>query len=234
MFQKTKNYINDFLNLIFPHYCEGCGSDSLNSEQFICLNCLSSLPATGFENMEENTIEKIFYGRLNVQYATAGFYFTKQSLIQHLIFLLKYKANKEAGFFLGRLLGKQLSLAEKFNDIDAIIPLPLNTKKIILRGYNQAEIIAQGMNEMFNKPVLNHVVDRVVYTNSQTKRSRVERWENMKGVFEIKDADAIKNKHILLVDDIVTTGATLEACGNILLKNGCKALSIATIAYTVK
>ncbi len=233
MFQKASNYINDFLNLVFPHYCEGCGSDNLNSEQFICLNCLTTLPATGFEKIDENTIEKIFYGRLNLQYATAGFYFTKQSLIQHLIHLLKYKSNKEAGFFLGKLLGQQLLASAKFNEVDAIIPLPLNAKKIILRGYNQAEIIAQGISEIYKKPVLNNVVDRVVYTTSQTKHSRVERWQNMKGIFEIKDVNAIINKHILLVDDIVTTGATLEACGNIILKNGCKALSIATVAYTV-
>ncbi|HMZ45474.1 MAG TPA: phosphoribosyltransferase family protein [Chitinophagaceae bacterium] len=229
----AKTYLADFLHLIFPNYCEGCGTDNITEDHFLCIKCIAALPVTGFENVYENTIEKMFYGRLNLQYATAGFYFSKQTLMQHLMHQLKYKGNKEAGLFLGKMLGLQLLHSDKFKTIDAIIPMPISSKKIVVRGYNQAEIISQGITMVFNKPILKNVVVRIINSKTQTKQNRVERWENMKGVFEIKNKIDLEGKHILLVDDIVTTGATLEACGKVILQNGNCTLSIATVAYTL-
>jgi len=233
MWSTIQSYIKDFSHLIFPHYCEGCGTDAILQHEFLCMKCLAQLPETGFENITNNPVEKLFYGRLNIQNATAAFYFSKQSLIQHIIHQLKYKGNKEAGIFLGKLLGNQLNKSERFNSVDVIIPLPLNAIKEAKRGYNQAAIITEGITTIFNKPIESKAVVRTVFTETQTHNNRIERWQNMDGAFAVKNTEAIKNKHVLLVDDIVTTGSTLDACGNIILESGCSALSIATVACTM-
>lgn len=233
MLAKLTTYIADFAHLIFPHNCEGCGTDAIQQHDFLCMKCIAQLPETGFENIDENPIEKIFYGRLNIQNATAAFYFSKQSLIQHLLHQLKYRGNKEAGYFLGKMLGYQLSKSQKFKDIDTIIPLPLNPKKELKRGYNQAAIIAEGVISIFKKSLETKAVIRTVFTETQTHQNRINRWKNMDGVFAVINPKAIEAKHVLLIDDIITTGATLDACGNTILKSGCKSLSIATIAYTI-
>ncbi|MBX2931786.1 MAG: ComF family protein [Chitinophagaceae bacterium] len=230
MLSTLQSYLKDFSHLIFPHYCEGCGTDAIQQHDFLCMKCIAKLPETNFENIPNNPVEKLFYGRLNIQYATAAFYFSKQSLVQHLIHQLKYKSNKEAGIFLGKMLGTQLSKSEKFKQIDTIIPLPLNIKKEIKRGYNQSLVIAEGIATIFNKPIENKAVVRTVFTETQTHNNRINRWKNIDGVFAVANPHTIYDKHVLLVDDIVTTGATIDACGNTIIKSGCKALSIATVA----
>ncbi|GMV78568.1 MAG: amidophosphoribosyltransferase [Chitinophagaceae bacterium] len=234
MINVIQSHISNLLHLVFPHYCEGCGSDNIVQNQFLCIDCLTKLPTTGFENISENDVEKMFYGRLPIQYATAAFYFSKHTLIQHLIHQLKYKGNKEAGYFLGSLLGAQLQNSKKFHEIEVIIPLPLNAKKEAVRGYNQAALIAEGVATIFKKPLATKAVARTVFTETQTHNNRITRWRNMEGVFSVVNENLIKNKHVLLVDDIITTGATLESCGKIILDSGCKSLSIATVAYAIQ
>lgn len=216
------------LHLLFPHVCTGCGSDLLSKDSVLCMRCVESMPETQFELHANNPAEKIFWGRLPITTASAQFYFTKESLMQHLMHQLKYKGNKELGIQLGRIMGDQLRKSGRFA-VDALIPLPLFPAKEKRRGYNQATLLCQGMAETMHVPVLDNVITRPQHTETQTKKGRIERWKNMEGKFVLTDRAAIESKNILLVDDVVTTGATLEACGNELLQAENIKLSIATL-----
>ena len=233
MIKTIAPYFRDFTHLFFPHNCEGCGTDVLQNDTMLCAECLLKLPETGFIKEADNPVENIFYGRIKVEAAGSAFYFTKDSLLQHLIVELKYRGNKNLGFYLGKLLGYQLVQSERFNDIDAIIPLPLNIRKEKKRGYNQAAAIADGIAAVWQKPILKNSVERMVFTETQTHKNRISRWQTMKDVFMVTDKNSIENKHILLIDDIVTTGATLEACGTKILEATGTKLSIVTVAYTI-
>lgn len=224
-----KEIKESLLHVVFPHACDGCGSDLLNIESRLCIRCLSSLPETNFEIHPNNPVEKDFWGRLPIICAAAHLYFTKESLVQHLMHQLKYKGNKDLGLQLGRLMGNALKNATRFNEIEALVPLPLFPSKEKKRGYNQATILCEGIAEILALPVLSKVISRPQHTETQTKKGRIERWKNIEGKFQLKDPQAIQNKHLLLVDDVVTTGATLEACGNELLNADNVKLSIATL-----
>ena len=223
-----KEIKESFLHLLFPHVCSGCGSDLLNEENMLCMRCTDAMPETSFELHENNPIEKKFWGRLQLISATAQFYFTKESLMQHLMHQFKYKGNKELGLQFGRMMGDQLRRSNRFH-VDALIPLPLFPAKEKRRGYNQATVLCNGIAEHLKIPVFDKVILRPQHTETQTKKGRVERWKNIEGKFILKDSKAISNKHVLLVDDVVTTGATLEACGIELLKAENTRLSIATL-----
>jgi ComF family protein len=224
---------NSVSHLLFPHNCLGCATDILNQQDLLCAKCQTELPVTDFANAIQNPIEKIFYGRMHVESSTAGYYYTKESLLQHLMVQLKYKGNKEVGVYLGKLLGHQLMGSERFIDVDALVALPLNAKKEFKRGYNQAMAICQGIESVWQKPIIHNAVIRTIFTDTQTHENRINRWQNMDGVFKVENEKAIEGKHILLVDDVITTGATLEACGSEILKINNTKLSIATIACTV-
>jgi ComF family protein len=226
-------YTKDLLHLFFPNLCEGCGSDVVEHDQLLCLQCMAALPVTGFFQAKGNPIEKTFYGRLALQHAGAAYYFTGNSLMQHLVTELKYKGNKAIGEYLGRMTGIALLQCDWHHTIDAIVPLPLNAKKLQKRGYNQAAVIAGGLATILQKPVLLNAVERKIFTETQTKKDRISRWQTMQEVFSVKDAAILENKQVLLVDDIVTTGATLEACGTTMLKVPGLKLSIATVAWTI-
>jgi ComF family protein len=217
------------LHLTFPHTCAGCGTDVLGSGQPLCLRCADALPQTRFHQHADNPVEKIFWGRLPLVAATAQYYFTKESLMQRLMHQFKYRGHKELGFYLGQQLGADLSQTSRFSGIDALVPLPLFGAKERKRGYNQAMVLCEGMADVLQKPVLKNSVRRTMLTESQTKKNRVERWQNVEGRFEVSDIPSIAGKHILLVDDVVTTGATLEACGRALLETDGVQLSIATL-----
>ncbi len=214
--------------MLFPHVCAGCGSDILNEETVLCMRCIDAMPETNFEMHPNNPVEKMFWGRLPLVGATAQFYFTKESLMQHLMHLFKYKANRELGLQLGRMMGEQIQHSGRF-EVDALVPLPLFPAKEKRRGYNQATVLCEGMAESMGIPVLDKAIIRPQHTETQTKKGRIERWKNMEGKFILSNPDAIRNKHLLLVDDVVTTGATLEACGNELLQAENVQLSVATL-----
>jgi ComF family protein len=191
------------------------------------------LPLTNFHFHANNPVEKHFWGRLPVTGATSLCHFTTGSLIQHLLHQLKYKGNKDAGYFLGRMMGKALNESGRFSNIDALVPLPLYTARQRKRGYNQSAVLCNGIAGLMQLPVITDAVIRLAATETQTRKTRIERWRNMEGKFEVIKPAAIAGKHVLLVDDVVTTGATLEACGHALLKAEGVKLSIATLAYTV-
>ena len=232
--QSLKNIFSSTLHLFYPHVCTGCGSDLLQQDNLLCLRCINNLPHTNFAQHNNNPVEKIFWGRIPITAAHSEFYFSKEFLIQHLIHQLKYKNNTAIGFYLGELMGKTLSNSNRFNNIDYLIPLPLYPYKEHKRGYNQATIICNGMSDVMNIPVLNGNVIRQKFTETQTRKHRTERWENVEGSFKIKNAELLKGKNILLVDDVITTGATLEACGSIVLQTEGIKLYIATLAHAAK
>ncbi|HEX4957006.1 MAG TPA: ComF family protein [Lacibacter sp.] len=226
----ARKWLNDFAHLFFPHHCAGCGSDLVEDHQHICHQCYTTLPETYFAPHTNNPIEKIFYGRVPVSEAMAAYYFSKQSVLQQLIHTLKYRNNQEVGLQLGRWMGGLLKLSGRFTTIDALIPLPLFPEKEKRRGYNQATVLCNGIAEVINIPVVNDFVLRKRYTDTQTKKGRIERWKNVDGSFEVNDSSSLKPKHVLLVDDVITTGATLEACGTAIVESGTN-LSIAVLAW---
>jgi ComF family protein len=226
------NITNDFLHLFFPHNCEGCGTDVLQHDQLLCAACKEKLPQTGYCITPHNPVEKVFYGRLPLQAAAAAWHFTKASLLQHLVFQLKYRNNPAIGVYLGRLLGHELMHAPAFNTIQALVPMPLHPKKQHVRGYNQAQAICQGITAVWHKPIVTTAIVRASFTDTQTHHNRLERWENMKNVFQLQQPGLIQGKHVLLVDDVITTGASIEACGNVLLQATDSLLSVAALAFT--
>lgn len=229
----VKNTIRSFSHLFFPHTCAGCGNDLIAEEQLLCLQCINHLPFTGFESHAENPLEKNFWGRISISEAMSLLYFTKESMMQNLLHQFKYNGKKEIGFYFGRMIGKAIRESKRFNDIDVLIPLPLFASKEKRRGYNQSTILCEGMAEMMQLPVFKTSVIRTTATETQTHKDRIERWQNIKGKFELKEPQSLHNKHILLVDDVVTTGATLEACAAELLKAGNTKVSLATLALAL-
>jgi len=227
-----KEIKNSFLHLLFPHVCAGCLSDIISEESALCMRCLVEMPETNFHIHANNPIEKIFWGRLPVTNATAQYYFTKESLMQHLMYQFKYKGNKDLGRQLGRLIGDDIQQTNRFKNVDALIPLPLFPAKEKRRGYNQATILCQGIAEVMDLEILENVIIRPQPTETQTKKGRMERWQNIEGKFQLLQPEKIRNKHVLLVDDVITTGATLEACGQELMKVENIKLSIATLCYS--
>lgn len=221
------------LHVAFPHVCDSCGTDILDLHHRLCLRCLSAMPATGFHMHSNNPVEKIFWGRLPIAHATAQYYFTKESLMQKLMHQVKYRGNRELGIYLGRLMGNSLAECNRFGSIDALVPLPLHPTRQKKRGYNQAALLCQGISEVLNKPVWHHALARTGSTESQTRKTRVERWQNMQGMFALSDEHQVQDKHVLLVDDVITTGATLEACGSVLLAAPGTKLSIATLCFSL-
>ena len=230
----VRSLFNDAMHLFFPHTCLGCGNDVIANNSILCLRCISNLPHTQFEKLAGNPVEKIFRGRLPVEAASSQFYFSKGHLVQYLIHQLKYKGNKESGEYLGVVMGKALLQSGRFSNIDYLIPLPLSAGKEFKRGFNQAEVICNGMSTAMQVPVHTRNLIRGRYTDTQTKKHRTERWENVEGSFAVLQPLKLQGRHILLVDDVLTTGATLEAGAQCLLNIPSIRISLATLATASK
>ncbi|MFC2152563.1 ComF family protein [Bacteroidota bacterium] len=222
-------YITDFFNLFFPDLCVVCNTHLVNQEEIICTKCIFNLPKTNYHKEIDNPVSQLFWGRTKVEYATAFFTFSKGSNYQYMMHKFKYHGNKEIGYVLGKSFGNQLRKSV-FNNIDLIIPVPLHKSKLKKRGYNQSEWIAMGLSETLQKPLDVKSFIRSLATETQTRKSRFERWKNVENIFTIKNENALKGKHILLVDDVVTTGSTLEACVNSILEIEGTKVSIAALA----
>lgn len=221
--------IRNFLDLFFPNTCKVCGKNLLRQERVICTRCLYNMPKTNYHKNKDNPVAQLFWGRVNIENATSLFAFRKGSSYQKLIYQLKYHGQKEIGFEMGKLLGSYLKNSE-FNNVDCIVPVPLHRKKEKKRGFNQSLIIAEGISYILNKPIEKDDLIRKVDTDTQTKKSRYDRWENVEDIFHLKSNVDIDGKHILLVDDVVTTGSTLDACAQTIMKNKDVKISIATLA----
>ncbi len=225
------SHLNDLLSLLYPELCQACSNSLFKHEQLICLSCLYKLPKTNFHLEHNNIIEKIFWGRVPVEKATSYLNFRKGGKVQNLMHNFKYKSKKNIGFYLGEHFARDLKKENWFDGIDLMIPIPLHYKKQQIRGYNQSEEIAKGLESITSIPVEIKVVERRLPSQTQTKKSRFKRWENVSEIFKIKEPQKIENKHLLIIDDVITTGATIEACAQKLLQvNGVK-ISVATLAY---
>jgi len=231
---KLTRWIDPIFWLYFPKNCPACGRPLRLFGANICGACSQNLPETHFFEAPNNPIEKIFYGRLPIQTGAAAWYFHKNSALQALLFQLKYKSNGDVGLFIGKQMGALLAASERFASIDALVPVPLHPQALSKRGFNQAALICEGIGQVWHKPVLMGAIARTKHTNTQTKQSRAERWDNMENAFTIKDPASIKGKHLLLIDDVITTGATIEACGNTLLSIEGVKVSVAAAAYPLK
>ena len=219
---------NDFVSLFYPRYCLGCSGSLVKGEDVICSRCMLEMPQTNYHLEQVNPLQQRFLGRLDVQLISALFRFSKNGVIQHLLHELKYKRHPEIGIMLGNLYGHKLKDCTR--SLDLIVPVPLHPSRYRKRGYNQSAMFAKGLSDTLNIPYSDHILKRSTNTLTQTKKTKLRRWENVSSVFQLADEQQIKNKNLLLVDDVITTGATLEACGTVLLGHGCKSLSIVCIA----
>lgn len=224
--------LNDVFSIFFPEVCLCCNDYLASGESVICLSCRHDFPLTNFSFEKDNLIEKSFYGRIPLENATSLFYFFKKGNVQHLIHELKYKKQQKAGTFMGDWLGEQLVESERFKAIDCIIPVPLHRKKLRKRGYNQVTTFGESLAKKLDIPYCENILTRVSSTKTQTKKMRFDRWKNVQELFHVQNNFALENKHILLIDDVITTGATLEACYDALKMTKNLKISIACMAYT--
>lgn len=226
---RRNELLNSLMYLFYPNICVVCGGELLPGEEGACLQCLYKLPKTHNFKEPDNDAEKLMAGRIPFERIASYCVYTKGGTLPPLIYHLKYRHNQRIGLLLGRIFGKDLIGSDFLDSIDLIVPVPLHPKKEKERGYNQAEIIAKGLSETTGLPVSTGNLVRVVYNPTQTKRSKTQRWENVKDIFRVADPTLFEQKHLLLVDDVITTGSTLEACGVALQEcNGVK-ISIATL-----
>ena len=222
----------NLFNVVFPTFCNGCSKLLLKNENVICTKCIHNLPFTHHHTIKETEIDKAFYGLLPFEFGASILYFTKKGVSQNLIHNLKYRNRQEIGTYLGNLYSPELMKLEIFKDIDFIIPVPLHKKRFHERGYNQVTTFCKAIEKNLTIPMLDDVLVKTEHIKSQTDKSKEARVENNKNVFSIENQDIIAGKHILIVDDVFTTGATIEACAKEILKIKNTKISILTIAYS--
>jgi len=226
-------WLEDIASLIYPQVCCACGNTLFKHEEVVCNQCYVSLPKTNFHLDPQNPVQKIFYGRAEVKLAASFLLFQKKGGVQKMLHALKYRAKPEVGHLLGKWYGADLKKNHVFAGCDCIVPVPLHKKRLRKRGYNQSEYFAKGLSEELQVPVLNGVLLKKHFTETQTYKTREERWQNTLHSFEMKNAEVLKDKSILLVDDVITTGATTEACVMQLQKASKAPVYVASIAYTL-
>lgn len=230
---QAQRLVLDTASLFFPNLCQACGNHLLRTQHVLCLRCQMQLPRTGFHLLEENPVTERFWGRVPVKHATSFLFFTKQGSVQHLIHRLKYKNKPHIGLHLGHLFGAELAESPLFSDVDYVVPVPLHPSKQQERGYNQAAMLAKGIAHTLGSTYHKDLLLRREATTTQTKKSRMERFDNVSSAFVVPRPEEAQNRHILLVDDVITTGATLEATAMELLKISGVKVSIATLAVAM-
>jgi ComF family protein len=220
----------DFVSLFFPKVCLACSDALVKGEQGICTRCMLDLPATDYHLIRENPLMNRLSYRFPLRYALACYRFTKSGKVQHLLHALKYKGKADIGVTLGLIYGEKLLSSGFGSSFDLILPIPLHPSRKRKRGYNQSAMFAQGLSEKLGIPFSDDVLSRRFKTETQTRKTKLSRWENMSDVFTIQSASALESRNVLLVDDVITTGSTLEACAVVLGRSQCSSLSIACIA----
>ena len=220
------------LDLISPRLCVVCGERLAVTEEVICGKCNLHLPRTGFQrDAKENNMAKMFWGQIPIERACALFYYEAHAETANILYELKYRNHPEIGETMGRMTARELQRGDFFDGIDGIVPIPLAKKRERQRGYNQSMEIAKGVSEVTGLPIYNKVVKRTKFEGSQTSKGRWERNENVEKVFELTDGNSIRGKHLLIIDDVVTTGATVIACSKELIKAGDVSISVLALGY---
>lgn len=220
----------NLFNLFFPKVCLACSNFLSDNEEYVCTDCRHSLPVTNYHFNDSEQVKKVFYGRVKLENATSLLRFQQKGIVQQLMHNLKYKGHEEIGLFLGSWLGEELKSSKLFKNIDVVIPVPLHKKKFKQRGYNQVSEFARQLAHNLDADYLEDILVKITNTSSQVQKSRRARWDSSREIFSVRNQNRIKGKHILLVDDIITTGATIEACSNQLLKSKNIKISIASMA----
>ena len=222
----------NLLNLFFPKVCLGCSVELIDNESYICTTCRHQLPLTNFHLDNNDALKQVLYGRVKLEQATALLHFSKKGIVQQLMHNLKYRGHEEVGLFLGKWLGEELKSIKAYQDIDVVVPVPLHRSKLRRRGYNQVTKfgleIAKALDIEFNTQVL----QKTISTKTQVFKDRLLRTSGSSATFSISENHTLRGKHILLVDDIITTGATIESCANALLQIEDIKISVATMAIT--
>jgi ComF family protein len=226
------NLLKDFFYLFYPNICANCSEQLLQNEKVICTFCRHDVPLTNFNSYTKNKVIAIFFGRITIEKAYSLLFFRKESITKNLIHNLKYKGNEAVGVFFGNWLGEILAKNKEFSNVDFIIPVPIHSKRKKIRGYNQLTKFGKCLSTHLNTPFIENILIRQSSTKTQTLKSRFERFNDLETKFSLTDTAVFKNKHILIIDDIITTGATLEACAIALLKTSSIKISILTMAYT--
>ncbi len=229
--KEIKRWHNAFWSLLYPDLCTACGAMLYQQEKVLCTKCEYELPRTHFHQKPGNVLEQNFWGRVPVENAAAYFFYKKASPYQQLLYQLKYHGRQDIGEYLGELLGVQLAGVKAYQQLDMIVPVPLHPRKLQKRGYNQSEAIARGLAKQLQLPIEKGCLLRKVYTDTQTRKHRYERFQNIKDVFTVAEAHRLQDKHVLLVDDVITTGSTLEGCILVLHEAARVKVSVASLAY---
>lgn len=218
-----KTILRNLIQLFFPNLCVVCNEKLVDGEQHICIGCLSNLPKTAYHLQKDNRLEDFFAGRILFQRIAAYTYFIHEGSVQKIVHELKYNNNPAIGQYIGELCGNEIKESDFVSDIDLIVPIPLHPKRLKQRGYNQSLEISKGISKKTNIPINSIDLIRIVNNKSQTQHSRDERWKNVENIFAMTNPKVFENKHILLIDDIITTGSTIESCAKELLKSkGCR------------
>lgn len=225
-----KDWLYSFISLLFPRCCVVCGRPLAKGEECICAMCNINLPRTNYHLQKDNQVEQLFWGKIPLERATSFFFYRKGSDFRQILHQLKYGGQKEIGAIMGRYMASELTVSGFFEGIDVIIPVPLHKRKQRIRGYNQSEWIARGISAVTGIRIDTEVIVRRKHTDTQTRKSTFERWENVDGIFELHHAESLKGKHLLVVDDVLTTGATTVACASRLVEIEGVRISVLTLA----
>ncbi len=233
LYKMLKDFLLDIASLIYPRVCVACSGSLYKHEQHICNRCYITLPKTEYHLQKDNPLQRIFYGRVDITSASSFLFFQKKGMVQKMLHALKYKGKPEVAQLLGKWYAEDLKQSNTSLTYDYIIPVPLHKKGMQKRGYNQSEYFAKGLSEVLGVPVITNVLIKYRFTKTQTNKTRAERAENILQSFSIEHAEMLNNKNVLLVDDVITTGATLEACIIQLQKSTNTKVSVASIAYAI-
>lgn len=225
----ARDIFRGLAGLFYPDICLCCSTGLLQGEKYICGHCFYKLPVTNYHKEQDNPVAQIFWGRVVLEHVTAHYFFKKGNNVQKLIHQMKYQGQKEMGMELGSEMGRKLQTT-RFCETNLVVPVPLHPEKIRKRGYNQSEWIARGIAEVMGKPLDVTGLVRHSASASQTRRKRYDRWENISAGFGLAHPDVFSGKHVLLVDDVVTTGATLESCIHAIQQSSSAKISVATLA----
>jgi ComF family protein len=224
----------DFISLIYPRNCVACSHSLFKHENHLCTTCYLGLPRSDFHKEKDNELERVFAGRVPLLKACSYYLFEKSGKVQKVLHSIKYKSNTELAVQLGNWYADSLKECEEIASSDVIIPVPLHKKKHRQRGFNQSEEFAKGLSKTLNIPLSSDNLVRNQFTNTQTRKKKFERWQNVEGKFELKDPESLKNKTVLLVDDVITTGATIDACYQALNKAEGIKINVLSLAYAKK
>ena len=234
MSHRTSKIINDINSILLPQVCFGCNTQLYSGEHLICTVCRNDLPLTEYNFTEENAVDRIFYGRIPIIKASSFLFYAQQGIVQHILHYLKYKNQEIIGDFFGKWYGEILKKEGLESKIDVIIPVPLHKKKLRKRGYNQVDAFGKQLAKLLKADFINDILIKTTNIATQTKKSRLYRWQTSENLYDITDFERIRHKNVLLVDDVITTGATIEACGTALLKIEGIQLYVATMAFVPK